>query len=77
MTREKHELVDCPRCQGGRLQPFMGDYEGAIGCRLCCRNEKIPAYLAAAYRLLSDKVSPTIPGAFFVEELRNKVTKCK
>ena len=60
------ELVECPRCDGGqkysgsvhferpysfkRLMACTGD------CFLCCDMHRIPAELAAAYRLTIDRL---------------------
>jgi hypothetical protein len=68
--RHKSKLVDCPRCQGGKMQPFLGEWEGAIGCRLCKREQRVPDYLAGAYRLLAEECAPHGPSPFHTEELR-------
>jgi len=70
---QNKNLVECPRCHGGKMQPFMGEYEVVVGCRLCLQKKHIPAYLAAAYRLASYEVAPAILGPFPVEELRCQV----
>jgi len=67
------EQVECPRRQGGRLQPFTGEYEGVVGCRLCLKEGIISAYLAGAYRLLVHDLSPIVPDVFCTEELRCQV----
>jgi hypothetical protein len=69
----KSKLVDCPRCRGGQLRPYLGECESVIGCRLCEGVRSVPDYLAGAYGLLLSSHSVLIPSMYETEELRCQV----